>query len=61
MPEQPAYKLCEIEAFASRYGLTNLKPEHIARMRELAAYVSDLGRMLPRVSAKQDAPASGGE
>jgi hypothetical protein len=58
MSEQPAYTLEEIEAFAKRYGLTRLKPEHLARMRELASYVSDLGRTLPRVTSKHDAPAS---
>jgi hypothetical protein len=58
MSEQPAYTLEEIEAFAKRYGLVRLKPEHIARMRELASYVSDLGRTLPRVTSKHDAPAS---
>ncbi len=58
MSEQPAYTLEEIEAFAKRYGLTRLKPEHIARRRELASYVSDLGRTLPRVTSKHDAPAS---
>jgi hypothetical protein len=58
MSEQPAYTLEEIDAFAKRYGLTRLKPEHIARMRELASYVSDLGRTLPRVTSKHDAPAS---
>ena len=57
MTEQPAYTLEEIEAFAERYGLTRLKPEHVARMRELASYVSDLGRTLPRVASKHDAPA----
>jgi hypothetical protein len=57
MIEQPAYTIEEIEAFARRYGLTRLKPEHIARMRELAPYVCDLGRSLPRVASKHDAPA----
>ncbi len=57
MTEQPAYTREEIEAFAKRYGLTRLKPEHLARMRELAPYVSDLGRLLPRVASKNDAPA----
>ena len=61
MPEERAYTLEEIEAFAARYGLTKLKPEHISRMRELATYVSDLGRTLPRVPTKHDAPASTGE
>ena len=58
MTEQPAYTIEEIEAFAKRYGLTRLTPKHLARMRELAPYVSDLGRSLPRVSSKHDAPAS---
>ena len=58
MNERPEYTLEEIEAFAKRYGLTRLKAEHIARMRELASYVSDLGRTLPRVGSKYDAPAS---
>lgn len=58
MAEQPAYSFEEIEAFAKRHGLTRLTPEHLARMRELASYVSDLGRTLPRVASKCDAPAA---
>lgn len=57
MTEQPAYTPEEIEAFAKRYGLARLTPEHIARMRDLASYVSDLGRTLPRVEHKSDGPA----
>lgn len=57
MTDQPAYTLEEIEAFAKRYGLTRLSAEHLARMRHLASYVSDLGRTLPRVASKTDAPA----
>ena len=57
MTDQPAYTPEEIEAFAKRYGLTRLRPEHIVRMCELASYVSDLGRTLPRVASKHDAPA----
>lgn len=57
MTDQPAYTLEEVEAFAKRYGLTRLRPEHIERMRELASYVADLGRTLPRVANKHDAPA----
>ncbi len=49
--------LAEIRAFALRYGLDALTPEHIARMAELAVYVGDLGRALPRPPRKQDAPA----
>jgi hypothetical protein len=44
-------------AWAKSYGLHKLKPEHIARMAELAVYVADLGRSLPRVPHKEDAPA----
>jgi len=50
--------LVEIEAFAHRYGLTKLAPEHIARMAELAVYVGDLGCMLPRPALKEHAPAA---
>ncbi len=49
--------LAEIEAYAHRHGLDNLAPEHIARMAELAVYVGDLGRTLPRPSRKEDTPA----
>ncbi|MGE0766462.1 MAG: hypothetical protein AB7L90_08360 [Hyphomicrobiaceae bacterium] len=48
----------EIAAFARRYGLQRLSDEHLARMRELAAYVSDLGRELPRPQHKDDPPAT---
>ena len=58
MTNPPDYSLEEIEAFAKRYGLVRLAPEHLARMRELAQYVSNLGRDLPRVANKHDAPAS---
>jgi hypothetical protein len=58
MTDQPTYSIEEIAAFAKRYGLTRLKPEHLARMRELAPYVSDLGRTLPRVASKHDGPAA---
>jgi hypothetical protein len=57
MTDQPAHTLEEIEAFTKRYGLTRPRPEHVARLRELASYVSDLGRTLPRVASKHDAPA----
>ncbi len=48
------YSLDEMRAFAERYSLTRLTPEHLQRMRELATYVTDLGRTLPRVEAKAD-------
>lgn len=48
--------LAEIEAFARRHGLTKLKPEHIARMRELAPKVAEVARTMPRVPEKEDAP-----
>lgn len=47
----------EIEAFARRYGLEKLSPEHLARMVELAVYVGDLGRELPRPLRKEAPPA----
>lgn len=46
-----------IEAFALRHGLDKLSPEHLARMAELAVYVGDLGRTLPRPTRKDDLPA----
>ena len=49
--------LDEIQAFARRYGLAKLTAEHLARMTELAAYVGDLGRELPRPPRKDDGPA----
>ncbi len=54
----PKPSLEEIDAFARRHGLVNLAPEHIARMAELAVYVGDLGRTLPRPMHKEDAPAT---
>ncbi len=44
-------------AFAHRYGLDKLTPEHIARMAELAVYVGELGRSLQRPPAKENVPA----
>ena len=55
-PQKPSRG--EIEAFANRHGLHKLAPEHIARMMELAVYVGDLGRTLPRPAHKEDAPAA---
>lgn len=47
----------DIAAFARRCGLDNLTPEHLARMAELAVYVEELGRTLPRPPAKDNIPA----
>ncbi len=47
----------EIRAFARRHGLERLGEDHLARMAELAHYVGDLGRTLPRPARKEDAPA----
>ena len=55
---QPKPSLAEIEEFARLHGLVNLAAEHIARMAELAVYVGELGRTLPRPSRKEDAPAA---
>lgn len=48
----------EMRAYAARHGLTTLAPEHIARMRELAARVAQTGSTLPRMPAKSDEPAA---
>lgn len=50
----------EITAFAKRHGLTNLAPEHLARMTELARTISELGQTLPRPLRKEDGPAVSG-
>ena len=55
-PTPPA--IHEITAFAHRYGLDKLTPEHLARMAELAVSVGELGRTLPRPAAKENLPAS---
>lgn len=54
----PKPTLEDITAFARRHGLERLPPEHLARMTELALYVSELGRGLPRPLLKEDAPAA---
>jgi hypothetical protein len=56
--QPPKPTLDDITAFARRHGLERVAPEHLARMTELAAYVADLGRTLPRPTRKDDAPAS---
>lgn len=49
--------LAEMAAFARRHGLGGLAPEHIARMRDLAAPVARFGRQVRRPARKDDAPA----
>lgn len=49
--------LADITAFAQRHGLGGLKPEHLARMRELAAPVARFGQQVRRPPRKEDAPA----
>jgi hypothetical protein len=46
----------EIRRFAKRHGLDMLSSEHLDRMAELAVYVADLGRTLPRPPEKAVAP-----
>jgi aspartyl-tRNA(Asn)/glutamyl-tRNA(Gln) amidotransferase subunit A len=57
MTEIPATSLAEIEAFARRHGLTNLAPDHLKRLAELADKVAAAGRALPRMPSKEDEPA----
>ena len=45
----------DMQAFAHRYGLTKLSTKDLERMAELAAYVTELGRQLPRPPNKEDA------
>ena len=58
MSEPMKPTVAEIQAFARRHGLDKLAPEHLARLAELAVYVGDLGRTLPRPDQKADAPAA---
>jgi hypothetical protein len=50
--------LAEMTAFARRHGLGGLAPEHLARMRELAAPVARFGMQIRRPARKDEAPAS---
>ena len=51
----------EIHRFALRHGLHRLTTEQLARMAELAVYVAELGRTLPRPAHKSDPPAASPE
>jgi hypothetical protein len=48
----------EANAFAHRHGLRHLKPEYIARLRELIAPVAFYGQQVRRSPNKENAPAS---
>ena len=56
MTSAPKPTVAEIRSFAHRYGLEKLSPEHIERMAELAVYVADLSRTLPRPREKHVSP-----
>lgn len=58
MTEKPGWTLEEIKAYAARYGLTTMQPEHLERMVELANRVSAAGSAIPRMERKSDEPAS---
>jgi hypothetical protein len=47
----------DMQAFARRHGLGGLKPEYVARMRELAVPVARFGLQVRRPPRKEDAPA----
>lgn len=57
MTQSIPFSDAETEEFAKRYGLTKLTKDHLARMQELAPIASNLGRDLPRLDRKSDAPA----
>jgi len=59
MTDIPATSLAEIEAYAPRHRLTNLTPDHLRRLAELADRVAAAGRTLPRMPSKEDEPAHG--
>jgi hypothetical protein len=48
----------EMARYAARHGLTTLSPAHLARMRELAAHVAQVGSTIPRMPQKSDEPAA---
>jgi hypothetical protein len=57
MTDIPATTIPEIEAFARRRGLTNLAPDQIERLAEIADTVAAAGRAVPRMASKEDEPA----
>jgi len=48
----------EANAFAQRHGLSSLKPQYIARMRELIAPVAFYGQQVRRSPHKENSPAA---
>ena len=58
MTDKPVWTLEEVKAYAARYGLTNMQPEHLLRMVELANRVSAAGAAIPRMDRKSDEPVS---
>jgi len=48
----------EANAFAQRHGLSGLKPEYLARLRELIAPVAFYGQQVRRSPHKDNPPAS---
>ncbi|MXQ14472.1 hypothetical protein [Microvirga makkahensis] len=54
---QPSWSEEEIAAYVARYGLKNLTPEHLVRLRELAENVARTGSAIPRMASKYDEPA----
>lgn len=56
MSDSPRLSEEDMAKWAQSFGLTKLKPEHIARMTELSVYVADLCRNLPRAPRKEDVP-----
>ena len=47
----------EIASFAARYGLSDLSPEMLDRMREIADKVAAASAAIPRMPRKDDEPA----
>lgn len=48
----------DAHAFAQRHGLNHLKPEYIARLRELIAPVAFYGQQVRRSPHKENPPAA---
>jgi hypothetical protein len=48
----------EANAFAQRHGLSGLKPEYLARLRELIGPVAFYGQQVRRSPQKEHSPAS---
>jgi hypothetical protein len=48
----------EAAAFARRWGVRSLRPEHIAELQEAMTGIAQAGRNVPRVASKFDQPAA---